>query len=148
MCDAIQRATPTSGATASTSYVISATSCRVLVLVPGAPNRDRPDEELAERAPLVRRRSPLNSFAAASESCALNATVYASIHAPELGFGHAFNAQSSLSPSSVRSWSTRSIVRVCGTISSASPPVATVVASAPSSPRISSTIRSTWPANP
>ena len=63
--------------------------------------------------------------------------------------GHyALRAQTSRRPSSVRSGSTRSIVLVCGTTSSARPPVATVGASEPSSPRISSTIRSTWPAKP
>ena len=51
-------------------------------------------------------------------------------------------------PSSVRNGSTRSSVRACGTMRSARPPVATVCASSPSSPRMRSTMPSTWPANP
>ena len=48
----------------------------------------------------------------------------------------------------MRNGSTAEIVRECGSIRSASPPVATAGASAPSSPRIASTIPSTWPAKP
>ena len=59
-----------------------------------------------------------------------------------------FSCQTIRSPSSVRCGSTRSSVRACGAIRSASPPVATVCASTPSSSRIRSTIPSTWPAKP
>ena len=51
-------------------------------------------------------------------------------------------------PSRVRNGSTCEIVRECGAIRSASPPVATTRASTPSSRRIASTIPSTWPAKP
>ena len=54
--------------------------------------------------------------------------------------------QTSRSPCRVSSGSTTPIVRVCGAIRSARPPVATTTASgAPSSSRIRSTIASTWP---
>ncbi len=58
-------------------------------------------------------------------------------------------AQTSRNPSSVRNGSTLAIVRACGAIRSASPPVA--IAGAPgasSSPRIAVTMPSTWPAKP
>ncbi len=59
-----------------------------------------------------------------------------------------FSSQTRRSPSSVKNGSTHSIVRECGATRSASPPVATARASAPSSSRIRPTMPSTWPANP
>ena len=59
-----------------------------------------------------------------------------------------FRSHTSLRPSSVSPGSTSSIVLECGAIRSARPPVAIVRASSPSSPRMRSTIPSTWPANP
>src|SRR5438067_4894670 len=72
-------------------------------------------------------------------------------HTPSVGRNisqERLRSQTRRTPSSVRKGSTRSSVRACGTIRSARPPVATVCASTPSSPRIASTIPSTWPAKP
>ena len=52
------------------------------------------------------------------------------------------------SPSSVRNGSTWPIVRECGAIRATRPPVPMTGASTPSSPRIASTMPSTWPAKP
>lgn len=59
-----------------------------------------------------------------------------------------FRSQTILSPSSVRKGSTWPIVRECGAIRSTRPPVPITGASAPSSPRMASTMPSTWPAKP
>src|SRR5262245_16027620 len=61
---------------------------------------------------------------------------------------HPFSSHTARRPSRVRKGSIRSIVSECGATRSASPPVATARASAPSSPRMRRTIPSTWPANP
>jgi hypothetical protein len=58
------------------------------------------------------------------------------------------SSQTSRSPSNVRNGSTWPMVRECGAIRSTSPPVPITGASVPSSPRIASTIPSTWPAKP
>ena len=60
----------------------------------------------------------------------------------------AFSSQTSRRPSSVSHGIDALIVRECGAISSARPPVAIARASTPSSPRMRVTISSTWPVKP
>src|SRR4029453_2491085 len=59
-----------------------------------------------------------------------------------------FRTQTRRTPSSVRNGSILSRVRACGTIRSASPPVATVCASAPSSPGVRWALPPPCPAKP
>ncbi len=116
-------------------------------------------------APLPRGRPPLRRRARRARAAPLHAPPAAAAALGDRAVGEpalpgrvrlrgrqasvAFRSQTRRRPSSVSHGSTRPTVRVCGAISSASPPVATTGASgAPSSARIRSTIASTWPAKP